>query len=913
MQGDDTLKTGVDLLIDLVRKQKSISLDEASKKLNIPAPTLEMWAQFLEEEGELGIDYKLTTPYLTDKKTDRRSNKEAKYDFSGTSVENSLNIVVDLVPQAKEKLGKGKLKDAHQDFSKMVQNLKGLSLNTSGWFEKNKPEEGKKIKEEIDKITSGISQAGTLARSGEISKAKEEYLDQSKEIQALQERLSQLYSQMKGDVEKEIIQGIETGNIKTRSLSQPPPPRKPTKVNIIHTNGKNAEIDKLFDGESKTYVVEDLQAKKGVDYSKAKLVRAVHKPSSNVGESESLFSGSKEKDQPRKAKAHEAEEKYKPKTEQERLDELASETEAEGESYLNHHKSKTQTPQHESMAQRALEFAKQGKIDEAKVVLNSLYKTYMKLPAAFIKKKNELKLSILKITSELNNKQIQKSQSKEAEAIRNAREKISNIKKLVSMKDPAKALKEFEKLKEDYSKIPAKFGEDKTQLLEDLHGVHKSVLSLQKEESEKNFEEIKERFQKAYTRLQESISQRQIAQAKDLYTEISKTYAQMPKGFAEFRLVMQEKILGAYKELILEEQRMLLEKHNKNKNQIKSLVAKVRADISAGETSLVQDDFKKIQSLFENISDAFVNEKGTIQDEILAVELQISRIKIKESKEKIKASKKEVRDLFDRAKNFIKKEQYELANELFSSMTNTLHESPGGFVEQNTKLVDEIYSIYKDVYKKLNQDFLEEADDNTRIMYENMLEKLVHISDILQSGDLKKVPAVYHRLVESYTKLPVGFLLKNIKIKQEVLKVHDVYKSYKKLSELQESYSKEGAQAIAGKLVEFKAWLDKLLERYRDDSSYFNSIVSEFSDLEKEVSEVADPETASNKGLDLSNLEEESKDRLPPLPMPPPPGSKQNTEKEDSYYSEDVKKSFKPIAPIHDLELDNATNNSEKA
>ena len=45
------VSTGIDRLLDLVRKSGSVSLDEAAKKLSVPLETLEKWASILDEHG----------------------------------------------------------------------------------------------------------------------------------------------------------------------------------------------------------------------------------------------------------------------------------------------------------------------------------------------------------------------------------------------------------------------------------------------------------------------------------------------------------------------------------------------------------------------------------------------------------------------------------------------------------------------------------------------------------------------------------------------------------------------------------------------------------------------------------------------------------------------------------------------
>lgn len=58
------LRTVADELLELVRKSKKISVEEASKKLKMPAASVQALVDFLVEEKVFGIEYKFTTPYI---------------------------------------------------------------------------------------------------------------------------------------------------------------------------------------------------------------------------------------------------------------------------------------------------------------------------------------------------------------------------------------------------------------------------------------------------------------------------------------------------------------------------------------------------------------------------------------------------------------------------------------------------------------------------------------------------------------------------------------------------------------------------------------------------------------------------------------------------------------------------------
>lgn len=61
---DSTIRTGVDELLDLLRKIDKITLSDAAQKLGISSSLLQSWVDFLVEEEILGIEYKFTKPII---------------------------------------------------------------------------------------------------------------------------------------------------------------------------------------------------------------------------------------------------------------------------------------------------------------------------------------------------------------------------------------------------------------------------------------------------------------------------------------------------------------------------------------------------------------------------------------------------------------------------------------------------------------------------------------------------------------------------------------------------------------------------------------------------------------------------------------------------------------------------------
>lgn len=78
---DPIIETGVDKLVVLIGSKKKISLKDAAKTLNVGVNVIEEWADFLEEEGAISINYGLTNTYLEERKLSEKEITRKAKDF----------------------------------------------------------------------------------------------------------------------------------------------------------------------------------------------------------------------------------------------------------------------------------------------------------------------------------------------------------------------------------------------------------------------------------------------------------------------------------------------------------------------------------------------------------------------------------------------------------------------------------------------------------------------------------------------------------------------------------------------------------------------------------------------------------------------------------------------------------------
>ena len=69
------IETGVDKLVSLINSKKKVTVKESAKELGVGVSVIEEWADFLEEEGIINIDHKLTRSELIFKEMPKETRK----------------------------------------------------------------------------------------------------------------------------------------------------------------------------------------------------------------------------------------------------------------------------------------------------------------------------------------------------------------------------------------------------------------------------------------------------------------------------------------------------------------------------------------------------------------------------------------------------------------------------------------------------------------------------------------------------------------------------------------------------------------------------------------------------------------------------------------------------------------------
>src|SRR3989344_3457692 len=235
---DSIIETGV---VKLVNGKGRISSFDAAKELGVSNTVVMEWADFLEEEGIISIEYKFTKPFLITRKLGKKEVQEKAKEFSGKKdifvrkAEVSLSFLdkeAAKLNSIKEEFDKIK-KDLGFDLSNVKNELEELEKYERLKIDLDKQIENQK-KASMDKIESMTKQVLREKRRddeilSEIKKEEEDLEREKVEAKSLEESekliqdriigIKQLISKVEGRLGKE-IEDVQISEKNIQSLAR---------------------------------------------------------------------------------------------------------------------------------------------------------------------------------------------------------------------------------------------------------------------------------------------------------------------------------------------------------------------------------------------------------------------------------------------------------------------------------------------------------------------------------------------------------------------------------------------------------------------------------------------------------------------------------------------------------------------
>lgn len=177
------IKTGVDKLVELISEKKKVSVDEAAKKLGVGKNVVQEWAEFLEEEGNVDIDYSFSKVWIIEKRITKDDVLSSAKEVSSEKDAFARKIEVAITALQQDTTG---FEDIRREFGNIQGHIKE-EINT--------------VKKQLVELEKFDNLRKNLDK--DISKQREDYDACVKEAREKLKSEAQKYDELKSLIDKE--------------------------------------------------------------------------------------------------------------------------------------------------------------------------------------------------------------------------------------------------------------------------------------------------------------------------------------------------------------------------------------------------------------------------------------------------------------------------------------------------------------------------------------------------------------------------------------------------------------------------------------------------------------------------------------------------------------------------------------
>jgi len=632
----ETIKTDVDVLIELIRQKGEISFEDAASQTHLPLSTIEAWANFLEEEGLISIKYKFTTPYLVYHTLSAEDLKKRTGEAKKKDPEELMDEVQNLLKKAYSSTSSKELTTAEKSFSEIHSSLKNLSASL--------PTEGKKdmfFKKGLDgKIKQAellLKESSDQLKRNSLEDARKTYLQiyaLLKDIhQSLKDYREEAKSAEKRYIVKEELVGLEHLFKKAYDYI------KRGKFDLAREIYR--QIEERYTGLPSEFIERK-------DSIKKDLIKLNRDMSLHLGETTQKVIAEKSK--------------------------ILNRLIRESHNYLA-----------------------KGDIVNAIRAYNEIERIYFNLPEGFLSEKTHLQKKILNLQEKIIVKKEDiylgdfKSKSKTISG------KLFRIKKLVRKRAMAEAVKEYGNMRRVFATLPTGFLEEKTELQNRILTTYRELLLYKTKISSESLRANSLKINELLVHIQEMVKRNEIERANRVYDAIISMYQKLPPGFLVEKTKLQERILKVSESIAVKLDELSSRSFTEKTRDIEKLNKLLQDYLKKKEFDLAHVVYEEIVGLYNHLPAGFMEKKTKLRNEVLNLYREIllgsDSLLLEGSSNITKREYNELLRMIVRFKEHVGQKQFHLLESDYEHIKQLYEKMPIGLIRKNTKIKNEMRLI----------------------------------------------------------------------------------------------------------------------------------------------------------------------------------------------------------------------------
>ena len=558
------ISTAADELVDLVTREREISFGKASKILKIPAKTIEDWANFLEEDGVIGIKYKMTTPYLTvfDPKTaNAKKKKKDKVVFdehlADAEIKSNIDVVSEFLGEIADRSSKGEFAELDQDYDNVTSRLKTL---LSHILEKGQisPQQKAKMSAELTEIEQKAAAASEMVKTSRFDSANIAY-------ESLNENANKL------------LEKVAYHNSFIQDISNP----------------SMAAITELLEN---TYgLMREGQMERSQDnYDKLKL----------------MFTGYSNRFLSERSGI------------QQKILKLNQDIVVNTQKFGIYHM-KTAKVKIKSLAKSASKSLGKKDYEAASTYYAQIKKIFDSLPKGFSKEKQALEAMTIRIFDQITKYKEKRLEMRFLQVSGRINELLKQANQYIETGDIKKAFIAYGDLNKSYQHLPPGFMKNKFDLQDRIVEVQKNLFHHMESQAENSTVAKTQEIISLLATMNAQTLQGQLKDAENNYSQINKVFSELPEGFIKRKTELQGKIVDSYEKLLKKKGHKFKEFFRGSVDNINRMIDETYQYAKNGQHEKANASYKLIKAAYVELMSTKPQRRDDLRNRILALYKQI--------------------------------------------------------------------------------------------------------------------------------------------------------------------------------------------------------------------------------------------------------------------------------------------------
>ena len=558
------ISTAADELVDLVTREKEISFGKASKILKIPARTIEDWANFLEEDGVIGIKYKMTTPYLTvfDPKTaNAKKKKKDKVVFdehlADAEIKSNIDVVSEFLGEIADRSSKGEFAELDQDYDNVTSRLKTL---LSHILEKGQisPQQKAKMSAELTEIEQKAAAASEMVKTSRFDNANIAY-------ESLNENANKL------------LEKVAYHNSFIQDISNPSMPAITELLENTYGLMREGQMERSQD-----------------NYDKLKL----------------MFTGYSNRFLSERSGI------------QQKILKLNQDIVVNTQKFGIYHM-KTAKVKIKSLAKSASKSLGKKDYEAASTYYAQIKKIFDSLPKGFSKEKQALEAMTIRIFDQITKYKEKRLEMRFLQVSGRINELLKQANQYIETGDIKKAFIAYGDLNKSYQHLPPGFMKNKFDLQDRIVEVQKNLFHHMESQAENSTVAKTQEIISLLATMNAQTLQGQLNDAENSYSQINKVFSELPEGFIKRKTELQGKIVDSYEKLLKKKGHKFKEFFRGSVDNINRMIDETYQYAKNGQYEKANASYKLIKAAYVELMSTKPQRRDDLRNRILALYKQI--------------------------------------------------------------------------------------------------------------------------------------------------------------------------------------------------------------------------------------------------------------------------------------------------